>query len=106
MKMLGQNGLVNPKTKRYSREVPPAAHLQFTSFNSKNPPSSAQSPSSSPIPQGHSAGDVNEQGNVAFKAKQYTEAIQLYTKAIGMIQKTQHTSPSLLIDISFQISTQ
>jgi hypothetical protein len=23
-----------------------------------------------------------------------------------MIQKTQHTSPSLLIDISFQISTQ
>jgi DnaJ family protein C protein 7 len=106
MKMLGQNGLVNLKTKRYSREVPPGAHLQFTSFNSRNPPSSPQSPSSSPIPQGYSAGDVNEQGNVAFKAKQYMEAIQLYTKAIGIIKKTQHTSPSSLTDLSFQISTQ
>ncbi|KAG1774160.1 hypothetical protein EV702DRAFT_1270163 [Suillus placidus] len=44
----------------------------------KSPP-----PSESPIPQGPSADDVKEQGNVAFKAKQYTEAIELYTKAIG-----------------------
>jgi hypothetical protein len=26
---------------------------------------------------------VKEQGNVAFKAKKYIEAIELYTKAIG-----------------------
>jgi DnaJ family protein C protein 7 len=76
-------------------------HLQFTSSNSKNPPPSAERPPSPPVPQGPSADDVKEQGNVAFKAKQYTEAIELYTKAIGIIQKTQHTTPSSLIETSF-----
>lgn len=59
---------------------------QLTSSDSKNPPSSEPERPSSPtipIPQGPSADDVKEQGNVAFKAKQYTEAIELYTKAIG-----------------------
>ncbi|KAG2345809.1 TPR-like protein [Suillus weaverae] len=54
----------------------------------KNPPPSESPPI--PIPQGPSADDVKEQGNVAFKAKQYTEAIELYTKAIDIKQ----TEPS------------
>jgi DnaJ family protein C protein 7 len=57
---------------------------QLTSSDSKNPlPSERPSSPTIPIPQGPCADDVKEQGNVAFKAKQYTEAIELYTKAIG-----------------------
>lgn len=52
---------------------------------SEKPSSSSPSPSPSiPISQGPSADDVKEQGNVAFKAKKYTEAIELYTKAIDI----------------------
>ncbi|KAG1823101.1 hypothetical protein EV424DRAFT_1397734 [Suillus variegatus] len=52
----------------------------------KNPPPPEPSPSSPsiPKPEGPCADDVKEQGNVAFKAKQYTEAIELYTKAIDI----------------------
>ncbi|KAG2042760.1 hypothetical protein BDR03DRAFT_990382 [Suillus americanus] len=58
----------------------------------KNPPPPAQSPPSPPVPKGPSADDIKEQGNVAFKAKQYTEAIDLYTKAIDI----KPTEPSYL----------
>ncbi|KAG1737222.1 hypothetical protein EDB19DRAFT_1895905 [Suillus lakei] len=69
-----RHNVVDPTTKRYSREVPPGT-----------PP---------PIPrqEGPSADDVKERGNVAFKEKQYTEAIELYTKAIDI----KPTEPSYL----------
>jgi len=49
---------------------------------------------SSPVPthniptpesEGPSAEEIKERGNVAFKAKKYTEAIDLYTQAIGIL---------------------
>ncbi|OAX40322.1 TPR-like protein [Rhizopogon vinicolor AM-OR11-026] len=62
-----------------------------------SPPVSPSSPAPSnsispPEPEGPSAEDVKERGNVAFKAKQYTEAIDLYTQAIDM----KPTEPSYL----------
>lgn len=59
-----------------------------------SPPASPSSPAPTngipvPEPKGPSAEEIKERGNVAFKAKQYSEAIDLYTKAIGML----HTAP-------------
>jgi hypothetical protein len=60
----------------------------------QSPPVSPSSPPptngiSIPEPEGPSAEEVKERGNVAFKAKQYTQAIDLYTQAIG----TPHPAP-------------
>lgn len=45
------------------------------------PPSPVASPP--PTPQGPTADEIKEEGNTAFKTKQYNDAIELYTKAIG-----------------------
>ncbi|KAG6334264.1 hypothetical protein ID866_4821 [Astraeus odoratus] len=54
-----------------------------------SPPLQQPEPSPSPLPRpptpvGPTADEIKEQGNTAFKAKQYTEAVDLYTKAIDI----------------------
>ncbi|KAF8448872.1 hypothetical protein L210DRAFT_3640505 [Boletus edulis BED1] len=70
-----------------------------TQTEPQSKPTSPISPSSPPVespllekPTGPTADDKKEQGNVAFKAKQYSDAIELYTKAIEM----KPTEPSYL----------
>jgi hypothetical protein len=48
---------------------------------SKTPPELDPEPEEEPAIR---AEKIKEQGNVAFKAKRYADAIDLYTKAIGM----------------------
>lgn len=52
--------------------------------SSSAPPESPFSPKVLSSPNGPTAEEVKEQGNTAFKAKKYTEAIESYTKAIDM----------------------
>ncbi|KAH7915250.1 hypothetical protein BJ138DRAFT_1142032 [Hygrophoropsis aurantiaca] len=72
-------------TESQSQALP--AEPPSPSLSSAVDPSPAKEPTA-PL----SADSVKEQGNVAFKAKRYGEAIDLYTKAIGM----DPTEPSYL----------
>lgn len=61
--------------------TPTPAPAPITSSPQLAPPSPAPSPP--PTPQGPTADQIKEEGNAAFKTKQYNDAIELYTKAIG-----------------------
>ncbi|KIM55987.1 hypothetical protein SCLCIDRAFT_270096 [Scleroderma citrinum Foug A] len=62
--------------------TPTPALAPITSSPQPAPPSPVPSPP--PTPQGPTADQIKEEGNAAFKTKQYNDAIELYTKAIDM----------------------
>ncbi|KIJ65490.1 hypothetical protein HYDPIDRAFT_110587 [Hydnomerulius pinastri MD-312] len=68
------------------------AKPEVTSPISPSPSSPSDDPSPLEEPVELTADDIKEQGNVAFKAKRYNDAIDLYSKAIDM----KPTEPSYL----------
>ena len=77
--------LLNPLLTFISRKN--AAPTQTSPTPEPTTSVSPSAPDSVPVSrqENSAAEEVKERGNVAFKAKQYTEAIDLYTKAIGTI---------------------
>ncbi|KAG9313146.1 hypothetical protein JVU11DRAFT_6596 [Chiua virens] len=91
--------MTNKKKAQAKKQAQAKAIKTQTQPEPESKPTSPLSPSSSSVkspslekPTGPTADDIKEQGNVAFKAKQYDDAIGLYTKAIEL----KPTEPSYL----------
>lgn len=76
--------MANKKKGSAKKKQPAEVSVEIPAAGSSSAPSDSSPPKVLSSPNGPTAEAIKEQGNSAFKAKQYTEAVELYTKAIDM----------------------